>query len=285
MDEMVGILDQRFPGLARHVEQADLATPATYEHWTGNWQGSYQGWLPTPRILGRRLPYTLPGLENFYMAGQWVETGGGLPRPRFQAVMSRNSSAPGTARSSRPPRRSETGPMLGLFHRVRVKVFYADCMLRNPARRARWPAVGFPRPEFPKRKCFSPDDIRFRTPGRHPILPELAAAPHHQLFARRRCRTNPCASVFPPTAALHPYRRPQFPPALPVMLCAAASARFRPPCIWSVKNAEWILPRRCSRTKYPWLCLAGWSIRLMPRVRMEVFIFLFLVAPKLHECE
>jgi phytoene dehydrogenase-like protein len=65
--------------LARHVEQADLATPATYEHWTGNWQGSYQGWLPTPRILGRRLPYTLPGLENFYMAGQWVETGGGLP--------------------------------------------------------------------------------------------------------------------------------------------------------------------------------------------------------------
>jgi phytoene dehydrogenase-like protein len=79
IEEMVGILDQRFPGLARHVEQADLATPATYEHWTGNWQGSYQGWLPTPEILDRRLPYTLPGLKNFYMAGQWVETGGGLP--------------------------------------------------------------------------------------------------------------------------------------------------------------------------------------------------------------
>jgi phytoene dehydrogenase-like protein len=79
IDEIVGILDQRFPGVARHVEQADLATPATYEHWTGNWQGSYQGWLPTPQILGRRLPYTLPGLKNFYMAGQWVETGGGLP--------------------------------------------------------------------------------------------------------------------------------------------------------------------------------------------------------------
>jgi phytoene dehydrogenase-like protein len=79
IEEIVGILDQRFPGLAQHVEQADLATPATYEHWTGNWQGSYQGWLPTPEILDRRLPYTLPGLKNFYMAGQWVETGGGLP--------------------------------------------------------------------------------------------------------------------------------------------------------------------------------------------------------------
>jgi phytoene dehydrogenase-like protein len=79
IEEIVGILDQRFPGLARHVEQTDMATPATYEHWTGNWQGSYQGWLPTPQILDRRLLYTLPGLKNFYMAGQWVETGGGLP--------------------------------------------------------------------------------------------------------------------------------------------------------------------------------------------------------------
>jgi phytoene dehydrogenase-like protein len=79
LDEITGVLDQRFPGLARHVDQADLATPATYERWTGNWQGSYQGWLPTPQILGRRPPYTLPGLKDFYMAGQWVETGGGLP--------------------------------------------------------------------------------------------------------------------------------------------------------------------------------------------------------------
>jgi phytoene dehydrogenase-like protein len=77
--EVVGVLNQRFPGLAQHLEQADLATPATYERWTGNWQGSYQGWLPTPRILGRRLPYTLPGLEDFYMAGHWVVVGGGLP--------------------------------------------------------------------------------------------------------------------------------------------------------------------------------------------------------------
>ena len=47
--------------------------------YTGNWQGSYEGWLPTPRILGRRIPYTLPGLKDFYMAGHWVVAGGGLP--------------------------------------------------------------------------------------------------------------------------------------------------------------------------------------------------------------
>lgn len=77
--EVIGILDHRFPGLAEHLENSDLATPASFVRHTGNWQGSYEGWLPTPRILGRRLPRTLPGLEDFYMAGHWVEPGGGLP--------------------------------------------------------------------------------------------------------------------------------------------------------------------------------------------------------------
>jgi phytoene dehydrogenase-like protein len=77
--EVIRVLDTRFPGLAQHLEQSDIATPATFVRYTGNWQGSYEGWLPTPRILGRRIPYTLPGLEGFYMAGHWVVAGGGLP--------------------------------------------------------------------------------------------------------------------------------------------------------------------------------------------------------------
>jgi phytoene dehydrogenase-like protein len=76
---VVDILDGRFPGLARHLDQSDIATPATFVRYTGNWRGSYEGWLPTPRILGRRIPYTLPGLKDFYMAGHWVVVGGGLP--------------------------------------------------------------------------------------------------------------------------------------------------------------------------------------------------------------
>jgi phytoene dehydrogenase-like protein len=79
IEEIITQLDQRFPGLAEQVERSDIATPATYMRYTGNWQGSYEGWLPTPRILGRRIPYTLPRLKNFYMAGHWVVAGGGLP--------------------------------------------------------------------------------------------------------------------------------------------------------------------------------------------------------------
>lgn len=72
-------LDRRFPGLAQKVEMVDVATPVTFERYTGNWQGSFEGWIPTPATLMKQLPKTLPGLTNFYMVGQWVQPGGGLP--------------------------------------------------------------------------------------------------------------------------------------------------------------------------------------------------------------
>lgn len=77
--EVIGILDNRFPGFASWVETFDVATPATWARYTGNWQASFEGWLPTPRMLSTKFPKTLPGLNNFYMAGQWVQPGGGLP--------------------------------------------------------------------------------------------------------------------------------------------------------------------------------------------------------------
>jgi phytoene dehydrogenase-like protein len=77
--KVIAILDKRFPGLAENVDRSDIATPATFVRYTGNWQGSYEGWLPTPQILGRRIPYMLPGLKDFFMAGHWVVAGGGLP--------------------------------------------------------------------------------------------------------------------------------------------------------------------------------------------------------------
>jgi phytoene dehydrogenase-like protein len=72
-------LERRFGNVAGRVETIDMATPATYIRYTGIWQGSYQSWAPTPDMVGRNLSKTLPGLKNFYMAGQWVWPAGGLP--------------------------------------------------------------------------------------------------------------------------------------------------------------------------------------------------------------
>jgi phytoene dehydrogenase-like protein len=78
-DEIIKELDQRFPGLAEDVEVTDLATPATYIRYTNNWKGSFEGWLIDRKSMMLQINKQLPGLKNFYMIGQWVSPGGGLP--------------------------------------------------------------------------------------------------------------------------------------------------------------------------------------------------------------
>lgn len=85
--QVISLLEQRFPGISSQVEMTDVATPMTFERYTGNWKGSFEGWLITPDnayVLMKPMSQSLPGLKNFYMCGQWVEPGGGLPT----AVMS-----------------------------------------------------------------------------------------------------------------------------------------------------------------------------------------------------
>jgi phytoene dehydrogenase-like protein len=79
--EVIDRLERRLPGISGEVEVVDVSTPMTVERYTGNWQGSQEGWLVTTdtiMIMGKGMDKTLPGLTNFYMAGQWVEPGGGV---------------------------------------------------------------------------------------------------------------------------------------------------------------------------------------------------------------
>jgi phytoene dehydrogenase-like protein len=78
-ETVISHLDRRYPGLAGQVEMRDVATPLTFERYTGNWKGSLLGWDLTTKTFLRPMRKTLPGLENFYMAGHWVEPGGGIP--------------------------------------------------------------------------------------------------------------------------------------------------------------------------------------------------------------
>lgn len=80
---VINTLDKHIPGFAGLVEVIDVATPLTYERYTGNWRGSMEGWLITTQsfdlVMKGGMPKALPGLRNFYMIGQWVEPGGGVP--------------------------------------------------------------------------------------------------------------------------------------------------------------------------------------------------------------
>jgi len=76
---VIAQLDNRFPGFAKKVEMRDVATPMTWVRYTGNWRGSFEGWIETTDTLTMRMSQMLPKLNNFYMAGQWVQPGGSVP--------------------------------------------------------------------------------------------------------------------------------------------------------------------------------------------------------------
>jgi phytoene dehydrogenase-like protein len=78
-DLVVDFLGRQYPGIREDIEFTDEATPLSYERYTGNWRGATCGFLlskDTMPMLITGVPKTLPGLENFYMAGHWVEPGG-----------------------------------------------------------------------------------------------------------------------------------------------------------------------------------------------------------------
>lgn len=74
-------IDAVLPGFAAAVEVVDVATPATYARYTGNWKGTYMTWVQTPESSGflRMIKKTVPGLDCFWLAGMWVMASGGVP--------------------------------------------------------------------------------------------------------------------------------------------------------------------------------------------------------------
>jgi len=77
--DVIEILERKFGNIQLNIEVIDVSTPATVIRYTNNWEGSFEGWILTPKMGLRQMKKVLPGLKNFYMAGQWVEPGGGLP--------------------------------------------------------------------------------------------------------------------------------------------------------------------------------------------------------------
>jgi phytoene dehydrogenase-like protein len=76
-EEVIKIAEKRFPSIKGRIEVIDVATPLTYIRYTNVWRGAYMTWITTPNSdILTKIPNKLPGLENFYMIGQWVSSPG-----------------------------------------------------------------------------------------------------------------------------------------------------------------------------------------------------------------
>ncbi len=71
-------LEKRYSGIKDKIEVVDVATPYTYWRYTLNEKGSYMGFLPISETFTSSIKKKLPGLEKFYMSGQWSMTTGGV---------------------------------------------------------------------------------------------------------------------------------------------------------------------------------------------------------------
>jgi phytoene dehydrogenase-like protein len=76
---VLGKLDAVFPGLHDAVRAIDVATPLTFWNKARSWRGAYEGWMPSADSFFSNIKKTLAGVGSFYMAGQWVQPGGGVP--------------------------------------------------------------------------------------------------------------------------------------------------------------------------------------------------------------
>jgi phytoene desaturase len=72
-------LERQIPEVRGAARAVDVATPLTFWSMARSWRGAYEGWLPTTDAFFGHIHKMLPGLGRFYMAGQWLEPGGGVP--------------------------------------------------------------------------------------------------------------------------------------------------------------------------------------------------------------
>lgn len=78
-ESIIEILDKRIGGIRNNIEIIDVTTPATYIRYTNNWRGSIQGWANEGIFKANPFKKELPNLKGFFLCGQWVEPGGGIP--------------------------------------------------------------------------------------------------------------------------------------------------------------------------------------------------------------
>ena len=70
---------REFPELEGKIELLDCWTPLTYNRYCNAYHGSYMGFVTTVGNKQMRFKGVVKGVDDLYIAGQWVMSPGGLP--------------------------------------------------------------------------------------------------------------------------------------------------------------------------------------------------------------
>ena len=78
-EEVTKRIVAQFPELDGRIELLDCWTPLTYNRYCNAYHGSYMGFVTTVGNKQMRFKGVVKGVDNLYVAGQWVMNPGGLP--------------------------------------------------------------------------------------------------------------------------------------------------------------------------------------------------------------
>jgi len=78
-NEVIARMEKHYPRLAGKMEVVECVTPKSFNRYTGAYKGAFMGFVQTPWVKKEVHNGTVEGLDNFVLAGQWLQTPGGLP--------------------------------------------------------------------------------------------------------------------------------------------------------------------------------------------------------------
>ena len=78
-EHVIAEVETVYPETQGKIKLLDVATPVTFQRYTGNYRGSYVPFCTMPDIEYENHPGVITGVKNLYLAGQWVFPDGGLP--------------------------------------------------------------------------------------------------------------------------------------------------------------------------------------------------------------
>ncbi|WP_238883147.1 NAD(P)/FAD-dependent oxidoreductase [Clostridium sp. YIM B02551] len=77
--EVLKRIELIYPETKGNFEVYDVCTPVTYERYCGAYKGSWMAFDMLPNVKKLNHGGIIKGINNLYVAGQWISTPGGLP--------------------------------------------------------------------------------------------------------------------------------------------------------------------------------------------------------------
>lgn len=77
--EIIQRMEKHYPHLKDKLQTVEVVTPKSFNRFTGAYKGAFMGFVQTPWVKKEVHKGVVDGLDNFYLAGQWLQTPGGLP--------------------------------------------------------------------------------------------------------------------------------------------------------------------------------------------------------------